>query len=194
MGNIFDNFIDKDELQLSLIFISVFIATFESFSDRISDNVKSFLCNDIRFEEDEVIYIENDVFRREIKNRKVDESGNKDILKSSFLWLVGSGCFTDNDYKDFLSLKKKRNQFVHEGLDIIITGIFKRDLDLLVRLLEIYSIFDKWWINEIEIPISGEDIPDDYDKDQVFSVTKMLISVLVQSGLFNEKIDIPDQQ
>lgn len=29
-----------------------------------------------------------------------------------------------------------------------------------------YRKIDKWWINEIEIPISGNEIPDDYDMEK----------------------------
>ena len=34
-------------------------------------------------------------------------------------------------------------------------------------MLEIYNKIDKWWINEIEIPIVGNDRPEDYDRDMI---------------------------
>ena len=32
---------------------------------------------------------------------------------------------------------------------------------------KLYNKLDKWWINEIEVPISGDDVPEDYDKESV---------------------------
>ena len=43
----------------------------------------------------------------------------------------------------------------------------KNDAKLFGDMLEIYNKIDKWWINEIEIPIVGNDRPEDYDRDMI---------------------------
>ena len=47
-----------------------------------------------------------------------------------------------------------------------------------MSLLELYRKIDKWWINQIEIPISGEDIPDDYDSEQVCGGQALVLSMI----------------
>lgn len=49
-------------------------------------------------------------------------------------------------------------------------------------MFELYQKIDKWWINEIEIPCSGEFPPDSYNYDEVESAItglyKLMIDVL----------------
>ena len=40
----------------------------------------------------------------------------------------------------------------------------ENDNKLFGDMLEIYNKIDKWWINEIEILITENDIPEDYDR------------------------------
>ena len=39
---------------------------------------------------------------------------------------------------------------------------------------------DKWWINEIEIPTSADDIPSDYDQDNVVGGQAIVLICLVR--------------
>ena len=41
-----------------------------------------------------------------------------------------------------------------------------------------YNKLDKWWINEIEIPISENDIPEDYDRDNVCGGQALMLSII----------------
>lgn len=47
-----------------------------------------------------------------------------------------------------------------------------------MEILELYSKLDKWWINEIEIPISGDDIPDDYNRNEVFGGQAFVLKMI----------------
>lgn len=47
-----------------------------------------------------------------------------------------------------------------------------------VKLSELYQKIDKWWINEIEISISGEVMPDEYDPEQVSGGQAMILSII----------------
>lgn len=53
-------------------------------------------------------------------------------------------------------------------------------------MLEIYNKIDKWWINEIKIPIAGNDIPEDYDRDGVCGVQAMILSIINSIVLGNK--------
>ena len=57
-------------------------------------------------------------------------------------------------------------------------GFKEEEAQLFAEMLRIYNKLDKWWINEIEIPISGEDIPEDYDKDGVCGGQAIMLSVI----------------
>lgn len=50
--------------------------------------------------------------------------------------------------------------------------------ELFSKLLLIYSKLDKWWINEIEIPIAGEDIPENYDSEGVCGGQAFILSII----------------
>lgn len=45
-------------------------------------------------------------------------------------------------------------------------------------MLLIYSKLDKWWINEIEIPIASEDIPENYDSEGVCGGQAFILSII----------------
>lgn len=45
-------------------------------------------------------------------------------------------------------------------------------------MLRIYNKLDKWWINEIEIPTSADDIPEDYDRDGVCGGQALMLSII----------------
>jgi hypothetical protein len=45
-------------------------------------------------------------------------------------------------------------------------------------MVTIYAKIDKWWVNEIEIPTSAEDIPKDYDRENVFGGQAFILSII----------------
>jgi len=48
----------------------------------------------------------------------------------------------------------------------------------LPRGTSLYNKLDKWWINEIEIPTSADDIPEDYDRDGVCGGQALMLSII----------------
>lgn len=53
-------------------------------------------------------------------------------------------------------------------------------------MLEIYNKIDKWWINEIEILITENDIPEDYDRNEVCGAQAMILSIINSMVLGNK--------
>ena len=53
-------------------------------------------------------------------------------------------------------------------------------------MLEIYNKIDKWWINEIEIPIIGNDIPEDYNGNEMCGAQAMILSIINSIVLGNK--------
>ena len=66
------------------------------------------------------------------------------------------------------------------------------DVKLFSDLLSIYSKLDKWWINEIEIPISGEDVPEDYDRESVCGGQAVELSIINSIILANKGNEYKD--
>lgn len=59
-------------------------------------------------------------------------------------------------------------------------------------MLEIYNKIDKWWINEVEIPIAGDEIPDDYDRNSVCGGQAMILSIINSIILGNQGVEYKD--
>ena len=59
-------------------------------------------------------------------------------------------------------------------------------------MLEIYNKIDKWWINEVEIPIAGYEIPDDYDQNSVCGGQAMILSIINSIVLGNQGAEYKD--
>lgn len=57
-------------------------------------------------------------------------------------------------------------------------GFNEADAKLYVKLLELYQKIDKWWINEIEISISGEAMSDEYDPEEVLGRQAIILSTI----------------
>lgn len=59
-------------------------------------------------------------------------------------------------------------------------------------MLEIYNKIDKWWINEVEIPIAGDEISDDYDRNLVCGGQAMILSIINSIVLGNQGTEYKD--
>lgn len=162
---------DEHTLRDNLSFISLYIALFENFADNIEERIKCFFCIEtLKIENGKITAEENEKYRRVIKNRKVDDKGNKNILKSSMLWLKDNGAINDDDYNIFTKAKEQRHLFAHELMACLFQGITEEEFKLFIELFALYKKIDMWWINEIEIPCSGQFTPGRYEENEVHSV------------------------
>ncbi len=102
----------------------------------------------------------------------------KNIENASLRWFMNTDAITEEDYNLYQELRERRNDITHELLKNLNNGFNETDAKLYVKLLELYQKIDKWWINEIEIPISGEVLPDEYDSEQVLGGQAMILSII----------------
>lgn len=143
------NIYDKSLLEQNMIFLSFFITLYENTTSTIVDNLKYFFCDE-RVENNMCELEETDDYKQ-IKNRKI--GGKKNILLSSVLWFVESGAITKAEYKEFLVIRDKRNEYAHEAIKILLQGIPEEDVKLFKSLRDINRKIDSWWVAEVEIPI-----------------------------------------
>lgn len=185
----FENICNKKILQTNLSYMALYICLYEHMADTVQTRIESFLCDEMRVNgEGKWKYTHSNLYKEEIKRRVVDERGNKDILKASMLWFVDSGAITHAEYELFLSLKDLRNSFTHEMSKYIWEGLSEELAPKLIQLLDLYCKIDKWWINEIEIPIAGDEVPNGYDRESVKSVALMTFKMMINT-LYANKSD-----
>ena len=179
-----NNVVDKEILQGNLSFAAFFIALYENFAFIVQDRIKGFYWHSSTLQEDGSYKHEYDKeYYDLIKNRVVDDQGNKNALKASMLWFVDEGAISREEYELFLKIKEKRNLFAHQLTDVILRSVTEEEIVLFFRMFELYRKIDKWWINEIEIPCSGEFLPGSYDPEDVRSVISELYELMI-SALF----------
>jgi len=93
-------------------------------------------------------------------------------------WFINADAITEEDYDLYQKLRERRNDITHELLKNLNVGFGETDAKMYVKLLELYQKLDKWWINQIEIPISGEVMPGEYDPEQVSGGQAMILSII----------------
>ena len=182
MGNEKNNWLeiitDKEKISDNLIFTSFYIAIYESMVDFVEENVKSLL-SDISVEDGSIKEESTNEYKIKIKNRVVDEKGNKDITKASFLFCVDIKIIDEDDYNDFLNINMLRNDYAHKLLNIVSSEIQSNDIDHFVKMVNLYKKISKNWFIEIEAPINGFDLTKDIDKENIMSGHCVVIEIML---------------
>lgn len=185
MAEWFENLVNKDYLQDNLTFASLFIALYENMTDYAVSSVRDFLCN-IGVKYGKMACTETSEYRTQIRKRIVDDKGNKDITKASFLWLVDHRAITSADFDRFLEMKDVRNKYAHELSEVIMTGISENEIVLLLDMHSLYRTISRWFFVEIEAPISGYEIPENADIDNIQSAANLTFGIIL-NVLYNGK-------
>lgn len=175
----FKNIADENVIQDNLTFASLFIAMYENMVDYVVSNLKGFLC-DVEVRDGKEIWKSTNIYRDEIKKRIVDQFGNTDVTKASFLWLVDNNAITESDYKCFLESKRIRNKYAHELVNVMMQGVTENEIKQLFDMFALYQKITKWYFCEIEAPILGEELPDSVDSTEVSSFATIVFSMVLE--------------
>lgn len=103
---------------------------------------------------------------------------DKNIENASLKWFIQEGAITQDDFEIYQKIRKRRNDIIHEFLKNLDEGFSESDVVLFNKMITIYAKIDKWWINEIEIPTSVEEVPADYDRDDVCGGQATVLSII----------------
>lgn len=156
-----ENLLDKEYLKASIEFSSLFVMFFESLKDFIINQPKTFYCSISENGDLNVDFQETEKYKQEVR------SLDGHIDNASLKWFLKFQAITQEDINEYQIMRKRRNEFAHELLKNIIDGLTEEDIQLFVKLINLYHKIEKWWITEIEIPICGEDYPQNYDIEGV---------------------------
>lgn len=171
----------KKRLKFNIHFASLYILYYECLKDSLIELPKSFFCNHTEFKDGNIIVHESEEYKENVRNLDYH------IENASFKWFIIVGAVSEADYFSFEKLRKFRNKIVHELLFCLSKGFNKYEVKYLVELIEIYRKIEKWWINEVEIPTSG-DIHGPYDSENVISGQGLILEI-IQDILINDGKD-----
>lgn len=166
-----NNIWNEDVLKFNINFAALFVLNFECLKDYIITQPRTFY-SDVLIKDGELCCEETEEYKKEVRSLE------KNIENASLRWFMNTDAITEEDYNLYQELRERRNDITHELLKNLNNGFNETDAKLYVKLLELYQKIDKWWINEIEIPISGEVLPDEYDSEQVLGGQAMILSII----------------
>lgn len=178
-----ENILNEEILKFNMNFASMFVMYYECLRTYITEQLRLFYTEEIWLdkETDEVRCSESYKYKKEV--RSLDSK----IDNASLKWFVKSGAITEEDYNSYQQIRKRRNDLTHSLLRNLNDGFTDKDLELFEKLMELYRKIDNWWINKTEIPISADEIPDGYIREDVIGGEAMMLSAINEIVLGNGK-------
>lgn len=165
------NILDENILKTNVNFAALFVLNYECLKDFVVTQIREFF-SDVAIKDGEICCEETESYKKEVRALE------NNIENASLRWFVNMDAITEDDYNLYQKIRQKRNDIIHELLKNLNNGFTENDAMLFGEMLRIYRKIDKWWINEIEIPISGEDIPEDYDSEQVCGGQALVLDMI----------------
>lgn len=166
------NIFDEETLKSNIQFAALFVLNYECLKDFAVNQLRDFYCDEFNFENGETICVESDTYKKHV--RKLD----KHIDNASMKWFLEFEAILKIDYVLYQKIRRRRNDITHELLKNISNGFTGEDITLFHSMIELYQKLDRWWINEIEIPISGDGISNNYDRDEVIGGQSVALSAI----------------
>ena len=173
----FLNILGEDRLKLNCNFASLYVLYSECLKDTSVDLPKTFF-NQMEIKDGELSMRESNKYKKNVKQL------DRHIENASLKWFVNQGAVSEEEYSNFDKLRNFRNKLVHELLLYLTEGFTEDKVKYLVELITLYKKIEKWWINEIEIPISGN-IHESYDSENVVSGQGLMLEI-IQDVLLND--------
>lgn len=174
------NILDEGILKYNVSFASMFVLNYECLKEYVIGQIRELYSENIHFEDDKMVCEESLSYKREVRTL------DKNIENASLKWFIKENVITHEEYEIYQKIRQRRNDITHELLKNLNKGFNEQDVKLFSSLLDMYRKIDKWWINEIEIPISGNEIPDDYDMENVCGGQAIVLSIINNIVLGNE--------
>lgn len=164
--------LDPDSIKQNLILIALFIAIYENFKYTIIDRVKNFFINDFENEQKN-----HDIYKKEVLRKAKKSRNNK--VNATLLWFKECNAISDIDIFNFEKITNLRNELTHQMADYIVHNSLPKDFFFWYEtMINLFKKIDKWWLNEIEIPIQMEHMDDDYDHNKVQSLNILFLEII----------------
>lgn len=137
-----NKFLNPENLKNNLIYLSLFITSFEHFKSRIYELPYNFFADEF------------DKHGAKKSNKYIDEveSKSKYKIEASLLWFQDMGAINKDDITIYHKIRKHRNDIVHNLTNYLSESEKELNSDLYVELINLFNKIEKWWIVNIEIP------------------------------------------
>ena len=106
----------------------------------------------------------------------LDENIVKTNVNFAALFVMNYECLKDYVISQVKGFYCDDLYFENDEAIYIESEAYKQEVRTLDKQLENASL--KWWINEIEIPTSADEIPEDYDRDGVCGGQAIVLSII----------------
>ena len=176
-----ENVVNPDILNKNLKIVSLYIAIYESFKDTIISNVKYFYWSGVKDGKEIFSGYEEKVLS------KVTGKKNK-VLRATLKWFLDLEAITEEDCEMFEKITDMRNKIVHEMAEAVFSGIDNEVIELFDIMISLYEKIEKWWVREIEIPISDNFTEEQYeniDWDNVCSMRLHMLKIMSDVAINN---------
>ena len=177
---------DPATIKKNLVVASLFVTAFEMLRSSIEEKIKGLLCEVTGFDKKGGIATKvTPAYREAILDREIAEVTNKksdfQVFYASCLWFQDMEAITEDDVTDLQAIRQHRNLIAHHPVRLLIDDAVDVNLELLKKAHHLLSKIDKWWILEIEVPISGEyDASHGIDESEVDSGMSLLLNYFVE--------------
>lgn len=152
----YENVLDPKFLKPRLIYVSLFITSYELLKYAIVDRIRSFYISG--FKEGEWIV------SPDYKKRLAD-TGAKGILAQSLAWLKDLQAINDTDVDNFHKIRAYRNKLAHELPDMVHQFNIQMESSLLRDATTLLKKIETWWVKEVEMATdenyAGTDVSDE---------------------------------
>ena len=174
------NILDENILKTNINFAAVFVMNYECLKEFVIEQVRDFYSEHFYMDGDRIVCEESNAYKEKV--RALD----KNLENASLKWFMDAEAITQEDYDRYQIIRKKRNDITHKLLKNLNEGFGEEDVQLFGDMMRIYNKLDKWWMNEIEIPTSADDIPEDYDRNGVCGGQALILSIINEIIFGNE--------
>lgn len=181
------NILDKDILKGSVNIIALYITVYELLEDIVISRPKDFYTI-VEFDDRAKQEYEQKVLALYDKEACPGLNTKNKALKASLLWFKNNGAIDDHDIQIFTESRKLRNKITHEMYGAIVEG----GSAIVEQFALLYCLFckiERWWVIEIEVPITDE-IPADaeIDVNGVMSGNMVVLNVIMDILLNDSNI------
>lgn len=173
-----EKLLNPEKLKDNLIKASLYLSAYEVFKNSILDHLRGFFANHWKLNE---ITGEIETIISEDYKIKVKALYPRDEFHACCLWFLDNKAINHEDMEAIPEIRKHRNFIAHELPKIIGSADHEVDTTLFIKIIEIITKIDQWWIMEIEVPTNPDFDDMNYDEinwEGVTSGTMILLDLL----------------
>jgi len=159
-----------------LIAVALFISAFEMFKRRVIEKPETFFTNG--FDQNGLII--NERYKIEVLSK------SKSRLYASLLWFKEMGAIDDIDMQAFDTIRKHRNEVVHELMDFLSNPKHNLNPNIFQSLVTLLAKIERWWLLNFEMEINPDIVPDSVNVEDVIPGPIWSLQLMLDIALGNE--------